>query len=316
MPLQAQTAEKLAERLRSYPSFKAKHKQGGHDQTDQPGTAGWRFPKRRLRVAVPAIHGLEVSMYAAFGKPGAIRQAPDALLAVCTNRVENDNTLGPQSHGVGPCSEGWLQLEKSALQSTRSTAGCPALRGCPEDEMTSVNAKQEALLDELLKDYTDPRDILGEHGLLKHLTKRVVERVLEAELTAHLGYAPHGRHGTEEQNTRHGKGHKTVQTDTGPLALQGPRDRNGSFAPQLVPKRQRRLEGFDVKVLSLYARGLSPRESQGHLEELYGTEVSPTLISTITDAVLDEVRTWQSRPLASVSPILYFDALFVKSREE
>jgi putative transposase len=182
--------------------------------------------------------------------------------------------------------------------------------------MTSVHAKHEALIDELLKDYTDPRDILGEHGLLKQLTKRVVERVLEAELTAHLGYAPHVRHETEEQNARNGKGQKTVQTDTGPLALEVPRDRNGSFAPQLVPKRQRRLEGFDDKVLSLYARGLSTRDIQGHLEELYGTEVSPTLISTITDAVLDEVRTWQARPLASVYPILYFDALFVKSRQE
>src|SRR5512134_1349402 len=131
MPLHAQTAEKLAERLRSHPSFEAEHQQRGHHQADQPGTAGWRFPTRRLRVAVPANHGLEVSMDAAFGKPGAIRQAPDALFAVFTNRVENDNTLGPQSHGVGPCSEGWLKLEKSALQSTPSTAGCPALRGCP-----------------------------------------------------------------------------------------------------------------------------------------------------------------------------------------
>ena len=149
--------------------------------------------------------------------------------------------------------------------------------------MTSVNTKQEALLDELLKDYTDPQDILGEHGLLKHLTKRVVERVLEAELTAHLGYALHERPGTKEGKARNGKGQKTVQTDTGPLSLAVPRDRNGSFAPQLVPKRQRRLEGFDDKVLSLYARGLSTRDIQGHLEELYGTEVSPTLLSTITD---------------------------------
>ena len=154
--------------------------------------------------------------------------------------------------------------------------------------MTSVNAKQAALLDELLKDYTSPQAILGEHGLLKQLTKRVVARVLEAELSAHLGYAPHARHGTEDTNARNGKGHKTVQTDTGPLALAVPRDRNGSFAPQLVPKRQRRLEGFDDKVLSRYARGLSTREMQGHLEELYGTEVSPTLIATITDAVLED----------------------------
>ena len=152
----------------------------------------------------------------------------------------------------------------------------------------------------MLKDYTNPQDLLGEHGLLKQLTKRVVERVLEAELTAHLGYAPHVRHGTEEHNARNGKGYKTVQTDTGPLDLAVPRDRNGSFTPQLVPKRQRRLEGFDAQVLSLYARGLSTREIQGHLAELYGTEVSPTLISTITDAVLEDVRPWQVRPLASV----------------
>jgi transposase-like protein len=182
--------------------------------------------------------------------------------------------------------------------------------------MTSVNAKQEALLDALRKDCTSPQDILGEHGLLKQLTKRVVERGLEAELSAHLGYAPHARQGTEDKNARNGKGHKTVQTDTGPMALEVPRDRNGSFAPQLVPKRQRRLEGFDDKVLSLYARGLSTREMQGPLEALYGTEGSPTLISTSTDAVLDEVRPWQARPLASVYPSLYFDALFVKSRQE
>ena len=182
--------------------------------------------------------------------------------------------------------------------------------------MTSVNAKHEALLDELLKDYTSPPDILGEHGLLKQLTKRVVERVLEAELTAHLGYAPHVRHDAGEGNTRNGWGQKTVQTETGPLTLTVPRDRDGSFTPQLVPKRQRRLAGFDEQVVSLYARGLSTREIQEHLEDLYGTEVSPALISTITDAVLEEVRAWQSRPLAAVYPILYFDALYVKSRQE
>jgi transposase-like protein len=143
-----------------------------------------------------------------------------------------------------------------------------------------------------------------------------VERALEAELTAHLGYTPHVRHGSLEGNARNGKGQKTVQMANGPLDLVVPRDRHSSFEPQLIKKRQRRLEGFDDKVLSLYARGLSTREIQGHLEDLYGTEVSPTLISTITDAVLDEVRAWQSRPLASVYPILYFDALFVKSRQE
>ncbi len=152
--------------------------------------------------------------------------------------------------------------------------------------------------------------------MLKQLTKRVIERALDAELTAHLGYTPHVRHGSAEGNTRNGTSAKTVQTDTGPLRLEIPRDRHGRFLPRLVPKRQRRLEGFDAQGLSLYARGLSTRDIQGHLEELYGTEVSPTLISSITDAVLDEVRTWQARPLAAVYPILYFDALFVKSRQE
>src|SRR5215218_7222690 len=182
--------------------------------------------------------------------------------------------------------------------------------------MTRNTAKHDALLDELLKDYTDPKEILGEHGLLRQLTTRVVERALEAELTAHLGYAPHARNGRSSENYRNGKGKKTVQTETAQFDIDVPRDRDGSFEPQLVKKRQRRLDGFDDKVLALYTRGLSTREMQAHLEELYGVEVSPTLISNITDAVLDEVRTWQARPLASVYPILYFDALFVKSRQE
>jgi len=182
--------------------------------------------------------------------------------------------------------------------------------------MTRNTAKHDALLDALLKDYTDPKDILGEHGLLRQLTKRVVERALEAELTAHLGYAPHARNGSSPGNCRNGKGKKTVQTETAQFDIDVPRDRDGSFEPQVVKKRQRRLDGFDDKVLALYARGLSTREIQDHLEELYGVEVSPTLISNVTDAVLDEVRTWQARPLASVYPILYFDALLVKSRQE
>jgi transposase-like protein len=182
--------------------------------------------------------------------------------------------------------------------------------------MTRNTAKHDALLDELLKDYTDPKDILGEHGLLRQLTKRVIERALEAELTEHLGYAPHVRQERDGNNCRNGKGRKTVQTETGQFDIEVPRDRDGSFEPQLVKKRQRRLEGFDDQVLALYARGLSTREIQDHLEELYGVEVSPTLISNVTDAVLDEVRTWQARPLASVYPILYFDALIVKSRQE
>src|SRR5262245_57624642 len=109
MDLQAQPAKKLAECLGSHASFEAEHQQRGYDQADQPGAAGLGLPQRRLRVAVSAIHGLQVAMHATFGKPGALRQAPDALLPVRTNRVENDNALGPQSHSVGPCSEGWLK---------------------------------------------------------------------------------------------------------------------------------------------------------------------------------------------------------------
>src|SRR6516162_5335672 len=133
MRIQTKTAEKLAEGFGSHASFEAAHKQGSHDQTDEPGAAGWRFPQRRLRVAISAVDGLKMAMHTAFGKPGAIRQAPDTLFAVFTNRVENNNAFAPQSHGVGPCSEGWLtSRRKLALQSMRSTATCPALRETPQ----------------------------------------------------------------------------------------------------------------------------------------------------------------------------------------
>lgn len=182
--------------------------------------------------------------------------------------------------------------------------------------MTRKKSKQDTLIDELLEDCQDPKDVLGKNGLLKQLTKRLVERTLEAELSGHLGYEPHHIKGRGSGNNRNGKGRKTVQSDTGALEIEVPRDRNGTFQPQLVKKRQRRLEGFDDKVLALYARGLSTRDIQGQLEELYGAEVSPTLISNVTNGVMEDVRAWQSRPLSAVYPILYFDALFVKSRQE
>lgn len=182
--------------------------------------------------------------------------------------------------------------------------------------MTRKKSKQDTLIDELLEDVSDPKDILGKNGLLKQLTKRLVERTLEAELTDHLGYGPHEPKGHGTGNNRNGKGEKTVQSETGAIDIKVPRDRNGTFEPKLIKKRQRRLEGFDDKVLALYSRGLSTRDIQGQLEELYGVEVSPTLISNVTNAVMDDVRAWQSRPLSAVYPILYFDALFVKSRQE
>lgn len=181
--------------------------------------------------------------------------------------------------------------------------------------MTSEN-RQEALLDELLRGCSEPKDILGEHGLLKQLQKRLFERALQGEMTTHLGYEPHAPEGHGSGNSRNGKGKKTVQTEAGQFEIEVPRDREGSFEPQLVKKRQRRLSGFDDKVLAFYARGLSTREIQAELESIYGVEVSPTLISNVTDAVVEELQAWQSRPLSAVYPILYFDALFVKSREE
>lgn len=177
-------------------------------------------------------------------------------------------------------------------------------------------ARQDALLDELLQDCKEPKDILGKHGLLDQLTKRLVERALGAEMTDHLGYEPHAAEGRGSGNSRNGKGRKQVQSTVGEFEIEVPRDRNGTFEPRLVPKRHRRIAGFDDKVLALYARGLSTREIQAELVELYGVDVSAGLISNVTDAVWEDVRAWQGRPLSSVYPILYFDALFVKTRQE
>jgi len=141
--------------------------------------------------------------------------------------------------------------------------------------MTSEGNEQDRLLDELLKGCKSPEDILGKHGVLRQMTKRMVERALAAEMTEHLGYAPHERGEQPRPNTRNGSATKTVLSDSGAVQLQVPRDRDGSFEPQLVPKRQRRLEGFDEKVIALYAHGLSTREIQGHLEELYGVKSRP-----------------------------------------
>jgi putative transposase len=180
--------------------------------------------------------------------------------------------------------------------------------------MAREKTKEDLLIDELLKDYSDPKQLLGETGLLKQLQKKLVEHALQAELNEHLGYEAHEE--ASGTNRRNGRGRKTVQSESGQFEIEVPRDRDGSFEPQIVKKRQRRLEGFDEKVLSLYGGGLSTREIQGQLEDLYGVEVSPTLISNITDAVLDEVKAWRSRPLDAVYPIVYFDALVVKSRQD
>jgi len=174
-------------------------------------------------------------------------------------------------------------------------------------------AIRKELLEELLKDYKSPEDLLGEAGLLKELTKALVEKALDGELTHHLGYPKNGP--SKGGNARNGKSKKGLLTDHGKMEISSPRDRNGSFEPELVKKRQTRFDGFDDKILSMYARGMTVREIQGHLEELYAVEVSPDLISSVTDSVLEEVRAWQNRPLDAVYPIVFLDALRVKIRD-
>src|SRR3569623_834511 len=166
----------------------------------------------------------------------------------------------------------------------------------------------DAILDQLLAG-ADPRTALEPNGLIDDLKKARAERVLNAEMDHHLA-------GEEPGNRRNGYGKKTVITDTGRIELAVPRDRLASFDPQLIARYQRRFPGFDDKIISMYARGMSTREIQGHLRELYGIEVSPDLISAVTDAVLDEVAEWQDRPLEALYPLVFLDAIRVKVRDE
>lgn len=165
------------------------------------------------------------------------------------------------------------------------------------------------LLDQLLAG-TDAAAALDQGGLLDSLKKALAERALNAEMDHHLGGE------TEAGNSRNGYGSKTVITDSGKIEIDVPRDRSGSFDPQLIAKYQRRFPGFDDKIISMYARGMSTREITGHLRELYGIDVSPDLISTVTDAVLEEVAAWQQRPLDPAYPLVFFDAIRVKIRDE
>src|SRR6516225_10087382 len=181
---------------------------------------------------------------------------------------------------------------------------------------TMAQAIRDEIIEELLQGYSSPQDLLGEEGLFKELKKRLLERALGAELTEHLGYEKGAPAGRGSGNSRNGYSSKTVIGDDGAIEIAVPRDRNSTFEPQLVPKGQTRLDGFDDRIISLYARGLSVREIQAHLQELYGVDVSPDLISRVTDAILDEVREWQSRPLDPVYPVIFFDALRVKIRDE
>src|SRR6476469_4801828 len=151
---------------------------------------------------------------------------------------------------------------------------------------------------------------------VRRFKKAIIERALGGELTHHLGYPAGGTKPEDRTNHRNGTGGKTVLTDDGPLTLDVPRDREGTFEPRLIGKHERRFTGFDDKILALYARGMTVREIQGFLADMYGIEVSPDLISTVTDGIVAEVTAWQSRPLEPMYPVVFFDALRVKIRDE
>jgi putative transposase len=175
------------------------------------------------------------------------------------------------------------------------------------------------MLDEYIKRHIaegkDTRELLEPGGLLKQFTKALVERCLEGEMNHHLGYEKGERTGKSSINRRNGTSKKTITSDQGELEVEIPRDRAGDYEPHLVPKHQTRIAGFDDKILALYARGMTVRDIQSQIQEIYGVDVSPALISNVTDMVMDEVKLWQNRPLESVYPIVFFDALVVKVRD-
>lgn len=194
-------------------------------------------------------------------------------------------------------------------------AGALARPGDPEAESRLAELLPDGVLDELLAGARSEEEIVGPGGLLSQLTKRLVERAMEVELTDHLGYEPHAEPPGGTGNTRNGSTPKTLMTEHGPVRVNTPRDRDGSFEPQIVRKRQRRFEGFDEKILALYSRGLSTRDIEAHLAEIYGVSVGRDLISRVTDAVMDDARAWQTRPLDDVYPVVFLDALVLKIKD-
>lgn len=180
--------------------------------------------------------------------------------------------------------------------------------------MAKVKTRKDELLEELIKEYKNPEDLIGENGLLKELTKALVEKAMQQELTHELGYEKHAPN--DSGNSRNGSSKKSIKGDFGTVEIEVPRDRNSEFEPKIIKKNQTRWHGFDDKIISMYARGMTTRDIQAHLQEMYQVEVSPDLISTVTSGVIEEVIKWQTRPLDSVYPILYLDALRVKVRDD
>src|SRR5512145_3026146 len=175
-------------------------------------------------------------------------------------------------------------------------------------------ATRDELLKDLMKNYKKPEDLIGENGLLKQLTKAMVEMAMKAEMTNHLGFEKHDPAGKNSGNSRNGNSKKTIKGEFGNIEIAVPRDRNSTFEPVIVPKGETRFTGFDDKIISMYARGMTTRDIQAHLQEMYGVEVSPTLVSQVTDAITEEITLWQNRPLEEVYPIMYLDAVRVKVR--
>jgi putative transposase len=181
---------------------------------------------------------------------------------------------------------------------------------------TQQQKQKEQLIDELLKDYNGPESFWGESGLFAQLKKQIIERALDAEMDNHLGYSKHDPKGNNSGNSRNGRGKKSVVIDSEEVQLAPPRDRNGEFEPQLIPKRQKYFEGFNDKIIAMYARGMSVRDMQACLLDMYGVDVSEGLISQATEAIMDEVKAWQNRVLDEVYPIVFLDCIVVKSRED
>ena len=175
---------------------------------------------------------------------------------------------------------------------------------------------QPELLDELLKNCNSPGDVIGQGGLFKQLQKALLERVMDAELTSELGYEKHHSQGNNSGNSRNGTSKKTVRSESGDIDINVPRDRNGDYSPKILPKNQRQLTGFEDKIISLYARGMTTRDIKEQLQDLYDVEVSASLISNVTNDVIDEVKAWQCRPLDKLYPIVFLDALVIKVKQD
>jgi putative transposase len=225
------------------------------------------------------------------------------------SRIESDEVEGRAAGGER--SEPVGRAERDA-GGARATSVSPGVEGLPGEVREALS---DELIDELLAGAQTQEEIVGPGGLLSDLTRRLVERAMSAELSGHLGYEPGQAPPGGAGNARNGTTPKTLQTEHGPVDIEAPRDRRGSFEPQIVRKRQTRFEGFDDKIVAMYARGMTTRDIEAHLKEIYGASAGRDTISRVTNAVLADAKEWQSRPLEAVYPIVYLDALVVKIRD-